>query len=242
MATINGTSNRDILHGTNANDIINGYAGNDTLIGELGTDIVNGGLGNDIYFVDNAGDKITENPNAGIDKVNSNVTYTLSSNVENLTLTGTRAINAIGNGAANTIVGNSASNHLTGGAGNDILNGRAGDNILIGGAGKDYFQFRTADHIGNGGLDRITDFNVVDDTIKLDKTIFTVFTNPEPSAIRNSQFVTGSKALDRDDFIIYNNKTGQLLYDADGSGGDAAVQFTTVTIGLAMANTDFHVI
>ena len=88
----------------------------------------------------------------------------------------------------------------------------------------------------------ITDFNVIDDTIKLGKTVFTVFTNPFPSAIAAGQFIIGSQALDADDFIIYNSGTGALLYDADGSGSDAAIQFATVTAGLAMSHKDFHVI
>jgi len=251
MATIYGTKNSDILYGTNVADIIYGYAGNDTLsggdgndtlIGGPGIDTMSGGLGNDIYSADNVDDIITENFNGGIDKINSSVTFMLSDNVENLTLTGTLNVNATGNGAANIIVGNSGSNHLIGGAGNDTLNGKAGNNILTGGTGMDYFQFRTSDHIETGYIDTITDFNVADDTIKLDKSVFTVFTNPNPSAIAISQFVIGSNAWDADDFIIYDNTTGRLLYDPDGSGSDAAIEFATVTTGLAMDNKDFHVI
>ena len=234
-SSVNGTSNdlANLITGNAAINKINGGAGADTMAG---------GLGNDIYFVDNAGDIIAENLNEGIDKVNSSVTYLLLDNVENLTLTGTLAINATGNGAANNIIGNTASNQLNGGAGNDILNGEAGNNTLTGGAGKDYFQFKAADHIAAGNIDTITDFSVIDDTIKLAKTVFTIFTNPNPSAISASQFIIGSKALDVDDFIIYNDTTGELLYDADGSGSDAAVQFAMISAGLAMTNTDFHVI
>ncbi len=251
MATIYGTKNSDILYGTNVADIIYGYAGNDTLsggdgndtlIGGPGIDTMSGGLGNDIYSADNVDDIITENLNGGIDKINSSVSYVLSDNVENLTLTGTLNVDATGNGAANIIVGNSGSNHLIGGAGNDTLNGKAGNNILTGGTGMDYFQFRTADHIETGHIDTITDFNVADDTIKLDKSVFTVFTNLNPSAIGISQFVIGSNAWDADDFIIYDNTTGRVLYDPDGSGSDAAIEFAAVTTGLAMDNKDFHVI
>ena len=169
--------------------------------------------------------------------------YTLSANVENLTLTGTSAIYGTGNDLANTITGNAADNQLNGGAGKDILNGAAGNNILTGGTGKDYFQFKMTDHITAGRIDTITDFSVADDTIKLGKTVFTVFTVfTNPSPISDSQFIIGSQALDADDFIIYNNTTGELLYDADGNGSCAAVQFATVSTGLAMTNADFHVI
>jgi REP element-mobilizing transposase RayT len=49
--------------------------------------------------------------------------YLYPSNLENLTLTGTTAINGTGNESANTIQGNSGANSLNGGAGNDTLRG-----------------------------------------------------------------------------------------------------------------------
>ena len=58
-------------------------------------------------------------PGEGTDSVNASVTYTLSDNVENLTLTGTSAINGTGNASDNVLTGNSGANSLTGGAGND---------------------------------------------------------------------------------------------------------------------------
>ena len=57
-----------------------------------------------------------------------------------------------------------------------------------------------------------------------------------------SQFRVGSKAMDANDYIIYNNLNGAVLYDADGSGAAAAVQIATVSAGLAMTNADFVVI
>ena len=54
------------------------------------------------------------------------MTYTLGANVENLTLTGTTAINGTGNALDNVLTGNSANNTLTGGDGNDTLDGGAG--------------------------------------------------------------------------------------------------------------------
>ena len=104
---------------------------------DAGADSLIGGLGNDIYTVDNVGDVITENLNEGTDKVNSSVTYTLSANVENLTLTGALAINGTGNSLDNVITGNSAANQLNGQAGNDKLIGGDGDDILTGGSGVD---------------------------------------------------------------------------------------------------------
>ena len=233
---INGTGNNssNLITGNAAINMLNGGAGADTLVGALG---------DDIYVIDNVGDIIIEQLGEGTDRVNSNASYTLSANVENLTLTGTSVIHGTGNDLRNTIVGNSADNQLRGEAGNDILNGAAGNNILTGGTGKDYFQFKTMDHITGGRIDRITDFNVVDDTIKLENNIFTAFaTAATPIKIAAGEFVIGNQALDANDFIIYNSGTGAVLYDADGNGGGAAVQFATITGGLAMTNDDFHVI
>ena len=96
-----------------------------------------GGTGDDTYVVDNAGDVVSENANAGIDTVLTSITYTLPTNVENLTLTGTAAVNGTGNTLANVMTGNDAANSLSGLAGNDTLIGLGGNDTLNGGAGAD---------------------------------------------------------------------------------------------------------
>jgi Ca2+-binding RTX toxin-like protein len=134
LSAINGTGNTEtnIIKGNIAANTLDGGAGADTLIG---------GGGNDTYVVDNAGDAVTEDPSAGTDLVKASVTYTLTAaaNVENLTLTGSSAINGTGNGLDNTITGNSAANALNGGLGNDLLNGGAGADALAGGGGDDTY-------------------------------------------------------------------------------------------------------
>jgi Ca2+-binding RTX toxin-like protein len=140
-AAINGTGNAldNVLIGNSAVNTLTGGAGNDTLDGGAGADKLIGGTGNDTYIVDNTGDVITENANEGTDLVKSSVTYTLATNVENLTLTGTAAINGTGNTLNNILTGNSAANTLNGGAGNDTLDGGAGNDSLIGGTGNDIY-------------------------------------------------------------------------------------------------------
>ncbi|BCM25591.1 calcium-binding protein [Methyloradius palustris] len=146
---INGTGNTldNVLTGNSAINTLTGGAGNDTLDGGAGADSLLGGSGNDTYVIDNIGDVITENASEGTDSVLSSVTYTLGTNLENITLTGTGNINGIGNTLANILTGNTGNNQLTGDAGNDTLIGGLGADTLTGGTGNDTYQFTRGDGI-----------------------------------------------------------------------------------------------
>ena len=150
----------DFIYGSSSGDVLLGYAGNDYLDGRAGADTMRGGLGNDTYIVDNAGDRVEEAASAGTDTVRSSITYTLTSNVENLVLTGTGAINGTSNGLNNIITGNAAANTLNGGvgAGNDNLNGGGGNDRLIGGNGNDNLN-------GRSGADTLIGIALTDSTL-----------------------------------------------------------------------------
>ncbi len=106
--------------GNSLSNLITGNGGNNTLDGGIGgVDTLAGGAGNDSYIINAASDIITEGIGAGTDTAFSAVTYTIGTNVENLTLTGTSAIDGTGNTGDNTLTGNSAANVLSGGDGND---------------------------------------------------------------------------------------------------------------------------
>jgi Ca2+-binding RTX toxin-like protein len=175
-AAINGTGNagNNVITGNANHNILIGGAGNDILIGGAGNDILIGGADNDIYIIDSTADMITEFANRGTDTIESSVTFSLDtlSNVENLTLTGTAAINGTGNADDNFITGNASNNTLNGGAGNDTLNGGAGNDILTGGIGKDSltggvgvdrFDYRNLADSLFSNFDVITDFNAAED-------------------------------------------------------------------------------
>ena len=242
-SAINGTGNMldNVLLGNSGVNTLTGGAGNDTLNGGAGADKMLGGLGNDIYVVDVSTDVVTENTNEGTDTVQSGITYTLGSNVENLTLTGTSAINGTGNTLDNVLVGNSAANTLNGGTGNDILNGGLGKDTLTGGAGNDFFVFDTALSSASN-VDSLTDFAAGLDKIQLDKDIFTALQAVGTLSSASFKASATGAAGDDNDYFLYNTTSGALFYDADGSGQGVAVQFATLTTKPAVTANDFIVV
>ncbi|BCH20393.1 cadherin domain-containing protein [Mesorhizobium sp. L-8-3] len=214
--------------GNGLGNVITGNALANTLNGGAGADRLVGGAGNDTYHVDNARDVVVEVAGQGTDRVISSVSHTLAAHVENLTLSGS-AVSGTGNTLNNVIVGTTGNNVLAGGWGNDTLTG---------GAGSDTFLFNTSLN-RTSNVDRITDFNVAADTIRLDNA---AFKGLAAGWLAAGAFHTGAAAADAQDRIIYNKATGAISFDADGSGSGAAIHFATVSAGLALTNADFFVI
>jgi len=129
--TLIGNAGDNVLLGLDGNDTIFGEAGNDRLNGGAGADSMAGGIGDDVYVVDDSSDLVTEGVDAGTDLVESGISYALTDNVENLTLTGTADIDGTGNVLDNAIVGNSGANRIDGGLGADTMAGDAGDDAYI---------------------------------------------------------------------------------------------------------------
>jgi len=118
MAIINGTGGDDILNGGAEDDVIDGLAGADTMVG---------GAGNDDYHVDNVQDSVVEAAGEGVDRVFSEVNFTLGANVEILKLlSGTAAVTGTGNALDNEIYGNQNNNVLSSLDGDDKIDGGDG--------------------------------------------------------------------------------------------------------------------
>ncbi|OYT94647.1 MAG: hypothetical protein CFE49_17055, partial [Pseudomonas sp. PGPPP3] len=162
-----GGAGNDILNGGDRVDALYGGDGNDTLTGGLANDWMAGGAGDDSYVVDNVDDTVIEEANAGLDTVSSSVSYALSANIENLTLTGTASIDATGNAGTNTITGNAGNNRIDGGAGADTM---------VGGAGNDTY---TVDNAGD----------VISDTAGTDTVLTALSGYVLSSVVENLQLI-----------------------------------------------------
>ncbi|MBW2415532.1 MAG: hypothetical protein JRG76_13585, partial [Deltaproteobacteria bacterium] len=119
-----GESGDNVLEANAGTDTLFGEGGNDTLDGGSGADAMTGGTGDDTYFVDDAGDTVSELAAEGTDTVIASVDYTLTANVENLELTG--AVDGTGNDLANVITGSADANVLSGAGGDDTIEGGTG--------------------------------------------------------------------------------------------------------------------
>ncbi|MGO4705997.1 cadherin domain-containing protein [Microvirga sp. 2MCAF38] len=154
------------------------------------------------------------------------------------------------------IKGGSGKDTIGGGLGDDKLWGGLGNDVLTGGLGKDTFVFNTKLAKTNKAnkkynLDKIVDFNVKDDTIWLDDAIFKDSdlkklgkgkSELKPGKMKKDFFIIGDKALDANDHLIYNKKTGALYYDADGNGAKEAIQIASLKKNLKLTEKDFFMI
>jgi len=235
--TITGDGLDNRLSGAAGNDVLDGAGGNDTLDGGAGADTMTGGMGSDTFYVDDAGDVVIERAtNAGTDLVYASVTFsaagTNQDGIENITLTGTAAINATGNALANVLTGNSAANVLTGNAGhdqlfgnggNDTLNGGDGNDLLDGGTGADSMTGGTGndtfyvDDAGDVVIDRATDAGI--DLVYSSVTFSAAGTNQD--GIENIT-LTGTAAINATGNALANVLTGNSAANVldGGTGAD----------------------
>ena len=212
---INGTGN-------SLNNTITGSTSANTLDGKLGNDTMIGLAGDDTYIVDSSSDTVTEAASAGTDTVKSSATYIIGDNVENLTLTGSSAINGTGNASDNTLTGNGGNNTLSGAAGADTLIGGAGKDTLTGGAdADDTFVYNAASESTVVNFDVITDFTTTSDKID----VSAIFDGTDPTTLLTTAF-TGVGSAE----VLFTG--GKVSFDIDG---DANADFAIALTGTSTA-------
>ena len=129
--TLHGGAGDDQLIGGTGNNLLLGEDGNDSLSGGGGFDTLVGGTGDDRYDLVSLSDVIVEQAGEGTDLVRSAFGYALGANLENLTLTGSGAVNATGNTQDNVLTGNAGSQRARRQAGADTMTGGAGNDTYV---------------------------------------------------------------------------------------------------------------
>ena len=145
-----------------------------------------------------------------------------------------------GNDGWDFIFGGNGKDTINGGRGNDNLNGGNGNDVLTGGAGNDTFVFDTK--LGASNVDHITDFSSAHDSIVINNV---VMQSLWLGFLPQGQFYAHAGATgahDSNDHIIYDTVSGKLFYDADGKGGQAAVQFAVLDNHPTLHASDFFIV
>jgi Ca2+-binding RTX toxin-like protein len=203
--------------GNAINNVLFGQNGDDILDGRAGDDFLNGGMGNDTLNGGIGNDNLYGG--FGNDLINGGV--------------GDDTLN--GEWGDDILNGEAGNDYLLGGFGNDLLNGGEGVDTLHGGEGEDTFAFDAL----SDGIDFISDFNVVDDMIRIASSFGGGLV---AGALEVSAFHIGSAATAASHRLIFDNTTGALSFDADGSGIAATqTQFATLSAGLALTQENIVV-
>jgi trimeric autotransporter adhesin len=216
------------LSGTGA---INGTGNslNNTLTGNSGANVLTGGAGNDTYYV-GAGDMMVEFATGGTDLVVSGVSWALGANLENLTLSGTGAINGTGNSLNNTLRGNSAANILDGGLGVDVLVGGTGGDTYLVDNGSDVVTEQV-----NEGADTVQSSvtytlvaNVENLTLIGTASINGIGNNLNNTLRGNSEANVLSGGMGNDTYVV---STGDTVVENATEGTDLVMSDVTWTLG-----------
>jgi Ca2+-binding RTX toxin-like protein len=262
--TISLGAGDDIAKTDDGDDEIDGGAGSDIIDGQGGADSMSGGSGDDVYWVNDLGDVVIEELDAGRDRVYSSISLTLSDNVDYLTLFGTADLNGTGNALDNSLSGNVGNNILRGFGGNDILYGSGGSDRLIGGDGNDIYIADGDDQVvelAGGGNDTVNTSVTFSLANKPDLENVTLLGNIDINAIGNgfdntlignsgSNILKGGEGADRmeggfgADIYLVENVGDQVIevhdspYYADLVKSSVSFQLGTYIEELVLTGTD----
>ena len=150
-STGTGNSASDSLVAQGSYDTLIAGSGNDTLVDSTSTPTaLVGGAGNDTFVVNNASDVIQDTSSTSTNTIVASVNYTLPTDINGLTLSGTSNL---------TGTANAGSDSLTGNAGNDTLVAGAGSDTLVGGAGTDTFVLNSG--FGNDQIENAQNGDII---------------------------------------------------------------------------------
>ncbi|MDF5738937.1 MULTISPECIES: calcium-binding protein [unclassified Nostoc] len=244
---------------SSGNNTLNGGIGNDSLTasGSTGDNLLNGGDGNDYISISGY---YSYTPNGDEHEPrNVSITYdsrssgknTLNGGIGNDSLSasgstgdnllsggdGNDTLSASGATGNNILDGGNGNDILTGGNGNDILTGGNGNDTLYGGSGTDTFAFNSY----NQGTDRLYDFNPTNELIQVSAAGFGG--GLSIGSLSATQFTLGTSATTSNQRFIYDNITGGLYFDLDGSAsGFSQVKFAQLSAGVTLTKNNFVVV
>lgn len=191
------------------------YSGIEEFIGTSTADVMVGDA-NINFFVGGAGNDLL-NGGAGSDA--------LDGGVGNDRLIGGLSID--------NLQGNIGNDNLNGGDGDDLLSGGTGADTLTGGAGADYFELRGP----AAGADRITDFSLADDLVRIHRPSFGLTGAPAGNWFLASTTNRATEAANR---FILRTSDDTLWWDADGTGSRAPVLLATFANGAEVTAGNFQ--
>ena len=203
----------------NSSGVVTGTSVDVDRVYELTVQVTNGGNSYNETF------SIVVGTNSGVDTING--AY----------ISGDDAIFAVG--GDDIVFAGSGNDTVFGQAGEDKIHGGSGNDLLFGAAGKDEFYFDTALN-SSSNVDVIKDFDATNtDKIALDDAIFAALGSSGTRNLLVANFASnaGGNALDANDFILFDSATGNLFYDADGSGAGAKVLFAQLDLSGLVGGT-----
>ncbi|WP_414513838.1 calcium-binding protein [Nostoc sp. PCC 9305] len=221
---ISGTDYDDFIVGNDGNDTLStGYSGNDTIDGGKGDDVLFVNYGYGYYPIDGIASTFDATTNTG------SITGSISGDTYGVSYKNIERLNISGTNYDDLIVGSN---------GNDTLYGDSGNDSLYGGNGNDTFAFKYIDNV----FDTIYDFNATDELIQL-PSYSSSDVGLSIGSLKPSQFTLGTSATTSDQRFIYDNITGVLYFDRDGSGGAyTQVKFAQFLGGVTLTEKNFVIV
>ncbi len=215
--------------------------------GSTGDNLLSGGDGNDYLSISGYYSYTPSDPYSPRDVSITYESRSISNNTlnggtgdDNLNASNSKGNNLLDGGAGNDYISASSAfgkNTIYGGSGNDILIGGFGNDTLYGGTGTDTFVFNSYSQ----GVDSIYDFNATNELIQVSAAGFGG--GLSSGSLKTSQFTLGTSATTSNQRFIYDNVTGGLFFDLDGSAsGFTQVKFAQLSTGLSVSVNNFVVV